>query len=154
MIKLELYSRSLRKLLDEEIDLFVFPLVSSAPNPIFWSSWIFRESARRTFLVCSLLLGLYQTLKGGTVCTKAAARSQIWTLSAHLWNAPSAFDFGIAWQKRKHFEITNMNFAEVIQEAKPDDMDSLGKIFLVAYLGLDDAKWWFYERGDTLLVNG
>lgn len=70
-----------------------------------------------------------------------------WTLSAHLWDSPSEFDFKVAWREKKHFIIQNLGFSEVLLQASPEDIDDYGKAFLVMTQGPDDVKEWYYKRG-------
>lgn len=122
--------------------------MTTAPS---WESWIFLESARRTFLFTFVLLNLYKFLRGDGGCEKQALPvSQNWTLSAHLWEAQSAFDFGLAWREKKHFEIETFDFTEVLRDGGPNDFEAYGKLFLVLSLGLDEAKGWFHTRGGVL----
>jgi hypothetical protein len=115
-----------------------------------WRSFILRETLRRTVLslyqflaICHLLLGQRDT------CTPSLARGNRVTLSTHLWRAESAFDFAVAWNERKHFVVCDLDFAEVLSDAKPDDLDEFAKSMLVGLQGVDDVKGWYYMRGGT-----
>jgi hypothetical protein len=79
----------------------------------------------------------------------AAART--FTVCAHLWDAPSEFDFKVAWREKKQYIIQNLNFEEVLLNASPEDIDDFGKAFLVMIQGLDNAREWYYNHGSSLL---
>jgi hypothetical protein len=72
------------------------------------------------------------------------------TISAHLWNAKTAFDFALAWNSRKHFTVIELDFTEVLRDAMPDDIDIFGKMMMISLKGEDDIKGWFYTRGGIL----
>ncbi len=84
----------------------LYPL-SSARD--FWKSWIFQESARRTFLITFFFLQAYRTMKGvGPMqCDGKLYLIHSWTLSAHLWHASDPVDFAVAWKEKKHYVVTN-----------------------------------------------
>lgn len=71
------------------------------------------------------------------------------TLSAHLWNAKSAFDFAVAWNEKSHFLVKDLDFSEVMRDAEPDDVDDFAKMMLVGLMGIDDVRGWFYMKGGT-----
>jgi hypothetical protein len=72
------------------------------------------------------------------------------TMSAHLWNARSVFDFALAWNNRKHFTVIELDFTEVLRDAMPDDVDTFGRMMMIGLQGEDDIKGWFYTRGGIL----
>jgi hypothetical protein len=116
-----------------------------------WRAYVFGESVRRTLLVlyhitaiCNLLRGQLQS------CAHTLAFGNRITLSAHLWNAKSAFDFAVAWNNGRHFLVKDLDFTEVMRDAKPDDLDLFSKMTLVGLQGIDDIRGWFYTRGGVL----
>lgn len=133
---------------DSSVTLSFFPTSSSTS---FWKSWIYRESVRRTLVTCFYFLSVYQLLKENLkYCDHHLALTSIWTASAHLWDAESIDKFIAAWQEKKHFVVRELDFAKVIAEARPDDIDPFGKMLLIAYMGLDDARGWYHTRGGAL----
>ena len=72
------------------------------------------------------------------------------TFSAQLWRAKSAFDFALAWNKKQHFLVCDLDFTEVLRDAQPDDIDDFAKTMLVGLQGIDDVKGWLYNRGGIL----
>jgi hypothetical protein len=71
------------------------------------------------------------------------------TFSAHLWKAASAFDFAIAWNEKKHFLVKDFDLTEILESARPDDLDVFGRMMLVGIMGIEDVKGWFHTRGGT-----
>jgi hypothetical protein len=152
MPHLESYAYSLQSLLtgEEEYDM-PQSLYPTGPTNTLWRCWIFRESARRTMLVCFFFLSLYHRLSGNqSYCGGHPALSCLWTASAHLWHASSVIDFAIAWKDRRHFVIRDLDYTKLLEDARSDDIDTFGKILLVASIGADDARGWFYTRGGNL----
>ena len=130
-------------------ELVLYPLASTRN---FWDTWIFQESARRTFLITFFFIQVYRLLsrQWPLHCDGKLELCHAWTFSAHLWQAQDAFDFAVAWRDQNHFVVTNADFTEVLGNAKADDVDEFGKIFIAAILGIDEAKGWLYTRGTSL----
>lgn len=131
-------------------------LLPLSMDPIieFWESWVLQESARRTVLLTYYFIQIYKLLQG-KVPVQCDGKLGIyedhaWYVSAHLWNAPSAFDFAVAWAERDHLIVHNLDFSSVLPNAQPDDLDIFGRMFLVTILGIDEARAWFHVRGAIL----
>jgi hypothetical protein len=131
-------------------------LIPLSMDPIieFWESWVLQESARRTVLLTSYFMQIYKLLQG-KVPAQCDGKLGIygdhaWYLSAHLWNAQSAFDFAVAWAEREHFIVYNLDFSSALVNAQPVDVDMFGRMLLVTILGIDEATAWFYVRGAIL----
>jgi hypothetical protein len=127
------------------------PLYPSAAARSAWKAYIFRESARRTALsifhitvMCTLLSGRLKS------CTHHIALNNQVTLSAHLWQAKNAFDFAVAWNEKNHFVIKELDFTEVLKNARPDDLDVWSNMMLVGLQGIDDMRGWYHTRGGIL----
>jgi hypothetical protein len=130
----------------------LFPLQSTEA---FWRDWIFQESARRTLLFSFHLIVIYDlmTQRHTPVRCYKHLTCKKWTMSAHLWGAPSAVDFAFAWQTRRHFVMSAADetiFDEVVRDGRADDFETFGKMFLTAYMGVTQAKGWFLSRGGVL----
>ncbi|KXH52660.1 hypothetical protein CSAL01_13088 [Colletotrichum salicis] len=125
---------------------------STCPTKDFWLEWIFQESARRTiFFTCFFLVAysvLVDTLTNG--CEQRYVFCQSWTMSAHLWKAPTVVDFAVAWKEKQHLVITKQCFEEALRDAAADDIDAFGRILMVGAMGIEDARLWFYNRGGSL----
>jgi hypothetical protein len=136
---------------EEEFDtpMSVFPTTSAEKT---WKTWIFRESTRRTFVICFLLITIYHMLKGTTsYCTRQLPHLVwIWTLSGELWKAPTVLDFVVAVNEKSRFTIHDFDMSHVLEAASPTDFDALSKIILVAKCGLNDARAWFHINGSQL----
>ncbi len=128
------------------------PLYPLAATKEFWASWVFMESARRTFLITFFFLQLYRLLAGVTTlqCDGKLQLCHSLTMSAYLWRASDAFDFAIAWLEKKHFVVIDANFSGVIDEARADDLEEFGKILVTALMGIEETKAWFASRGGSL----
>ncbi|KAJ6032723.1 hypothetical protein N7540_003455 [Penicillium herquei] len=121
--------------------------IDSAIN--FWEPWVIQESARRTVLLAFYFMQIYKILQGNvpTYCDGKLGLQHSWYLSAHLWNAQSAFDFAVAWAEKPHFVVHNLDFSWALTTAQPEDLDSFGKMLLVTIMGIDSTRAWFHGRG-------
>jgi hypothetical protein len=124
------------------------PLYPSSAVRAAWTSFILRESLRRTILSLFQLITLCGLLRGqNNTCAHDLVQGNKVTMSAHLWNAKTAFDFGVAWNEKEHFLVRELDFTRVLSDAKPDDLDTFARTILVGIKGLDDMKGWFHMRG-------
>lgn len=58
------------------------------------------------------------------------AYSHRWTLSKHLWEADSPFEFNRKWKEKPHFVITNYTFEHFLQYGRGEDVDEFAQILL------------------------
>ncbi|KAF7560749.1 hypothetical protein G7046_g3408 [Stylonectria norvegica] len=130
----------------------VLPLFPLASTKAFWNNWILQESTRRTLLFTFYFLQAYRILNGhrGLSCDGRLGLIHSWTLSAHLWHADTPLAFSEAWRNKNHFVITDAYFNDVLEEAKADDIDTYGKIFISSFMGIEEAQGWFASRGGSL----
>lgn len=134
----------------QEQDLPLFPIEASRD---FWTSWIFQESARRTFLITFFFINTWHILTGRTpiACDNHLDNAcQTWTLSAHLWEAKDAFEFAVAWRVKRHLVVTKRNIMNVVTDAGGDDFDVFGKMLISAAVGIEEAKGWLLTKGGSL----
>ena len=59
-------------------------------------------------------------------------------------------DFGVAWMEKDHFIVGELNFGRVLTEARAADVDVFGRMLLVSYLGIEEARAWFLASGAIL----
>lgn len=137
---------------DSSADLPLYPL---APTKAFWRDWIVHESARRTVLFSFFFLQSYRLLSGqrGLTCDGRLGLCHAWTLSAHLWCARSPVEFARAWRGEKHFVVTDAQFGPVLEEARAEDVDRFGRMWISCLLGVEEAEGWFASRGGSLRVS-
>lgn len=153
MDRLEDWGRSLQPLTSEDAlppttKLLYYPTTASN---IAWKIWTLRESARRTFVACFFFLSAYHLMKGNyEYCRNHVARTITFTASAHLWSASTLQDFTACWNEKAHFVVRNLDFEEVIGCASADDLDAFGKMLLIAYMGEDASRDWFYIRSHSV----
>jgi hypothetical protein len=128
------------------------PLYPVAAARDFWAFWIFQESARRTVLITFFLLQTSRMLSRQLPlqCDGKAYLCQSWTMSSYLWNARDPLEFALAWKDKKHYVVANADFSEFLDGARGDDLETFGKIFLTALIGIDEAKGWLLTRGGSL----
>jgi hypothetical protein len=126
------------------------PLYPMTEARAAWKSFIFREAARRSLLISFHFLALCNLMRGhlSTCATSRAYGSRV-TISAHLWKAPSAFEFAVAWNERKHHLIKDLDFTDMLEVAKADDIDVFGRMLMTGLMGIDDVQGWFHTRGGT-----
>ncbi|TQN71594.1 Transcription factor gsfR2 [Colletotrichum shisoi] len=122
------------------------------PTKETWNEWIFQESARRTLFFTSFFIIAYKVLVGRSTgrCEDRYDFCQSWTLSAHLWKASTVVDFAVAWRERRHFVVTKEGFGDVLRDAAADDVETFGRMLIVASFGIEETRLWFYNRGGSL----
>lgn len=129
----------------------LIPLYPSALARASWTAYIFRESLRRTVLALFHFVTICQLLRCQlTTCNEDLALGNKLIISAQLWDAESAFDFAVTWNNQRHFIVKELDFSGVLRDAIPEDVDTLGKMMMIALKGEDDIKGWFYTRGGVL----
>jgi hypothetical protein len=115
--------------------------------PPSWSSWVFAESVRRTLIVSWMINGVYAVVKQGFCYYSEVVTTLPFTASAQLWRATSAYHFEKAWREKRHFDVINMNFGEILDPnpligATDNDVDELGILMICTYLGVDRLREW------------
>jgi hypothetical protein len=114
------------------------PLYPSAAACGAWTSYIFRESLRRTVLSLFHLIITCKMLQGQLKsCRTRLAMGNRFTLSAHLWSAKNPLEFAIAWNNKNHFLVRELDFTEVMRDAEPDDIDVFSRMMMVGLQGVD-----------------
>lgn len=125
--------------------LSIYPL---AETHTFWRSWLLHESAQRTMLVAFFLLSTAYLLRGRkSRCQDHAHLTSRLMLSSHLWQAKSAFDFAVAWNEKEHLQMRQLELPRVLERALPEDLDTFGRMHLVAAIGVDDVRGWCRMKG-------
>ncbi|EED15648.1 conserved hypothetical protein [Talaromyces stipitatus ATCC 10500] len=140
-----------------------------------WHSWIFEESTRRTMFLSHLLISIWEILQylnqqqiiastttpyTGISRKKPTCDGRLglsncwwyWYLSAHLWEAPTRYDFALAYAEKSRFLIKDLDFTEFLALGQPDDVDMLGKMALSAWMGNEALQEWFFVRGGVLTM--
>lgn len=82
------------------------PILPVSPRRSFWDTWIFEESARRTWILTYFLIQMYRLIKGNVPVTcDGKLTHHPFTVSAHLWQAPDPLSFATAWKTKEHFMV-------------------------------------------------
>jgi hypothetical protein len=149
------------------------PSTSDAKD--YWHNWIFEESARRTLFLSYLLIRIWevsqhvnnqQDLTTTTRSQRTGETKKLscdgrlglsnswwyWYLSAHLWEAPTRYDFALAYAEKNRFVIKDLDFSEFLALGQPEDVDLLGKMALSALMGNEALQEWFFARGGVLII--
>lgn len=88
-------------------DLPFYPLDAARS---FWQTWVFQESARRTFIIAIFFIECYRTLRGHPSDACGGRLGSVWhsfTMSERLWQARDPLSFAIAWRAGRRFVIKN-----------------------------------------------
>ncbi|KAK9482017.1 hypothetical protein V1527DRAFT_477764 [Lipomyces starkeyi] len=119
--------------------------------PRSWEWWIFSESVRRTIVIAYSFLGLWNLMCkiNNDVFYGAWKYLHCWTMSRPLWEASSSFDFFLSWRNKAHHVIGNFDFESFLKTGKGGDVDDFSKVLMVAYMGLDETKQWFMDKGSV-----
>ncbi len=152
MHHLEEIGYSLLDLSGQQTDPFdALPLYPSTEACAAWKSYIYRETLRRTVLSLYQFVAICRVLSGRLEhCASRLSRGNIVTVSAHLWQAESAFDFALAWNSQEHFLIHDLDFTELLKNGRSEDVDEFTKTMLVGLHGVDNVRGWLYTKGGCL----
>ncbi|KAK5316239.1 hypothetical protein LTR70_006407 [Exophiala xenobiotica] len=129
-----------------------------------WDRWIFAESVRRTILIAYSFITLYEAMKDpekdGLIplpyvlpqANRLAddqgpwAYAHRWTLSRHLWEADSSFEFASTWKEKPHFVITNYSFEHFLECGRGEDVDEFAQLLLSVYMGVDETSEFIFAK--------
>lgn len=131
-------------------DLATFPV---QPARELWRDWRLHESARRTALITFYMLQAYRAMAappGQHAGARCAALKHSWTLSRGLWHAESAVEFASCWREGRWFVVTNGRWEDTLRQARADDVDSFGKMWITALMGVEETEGWFAAKGGSL----
>ncbi|KAF2111881.1 hypothetical protein BDV96DRAFT_649849 [Lophiotrema nucula] len=114
-----------------------------------WKDFIVRESARRTLLCVFHMLAMIHLMSGKYHSCKDIQLSSRVSLSGLLWQAESPFDFTIAWNENNPHFVDDLDYTDLLETARPEEIDAFGRMLLTSTMGIDDVKGWFHTRGGT-----
>lgn len=83
-------------------------------------------------------------------CDSRMLLCRSFTLSAHLWDARDPISFAIAWRDRRHLVVRPWSVWRRLDDARPDEIDKLGRILMTAGMGIEETKGWFVAKGGVL----
>lgn len=94
--------------------------------------WIFAESLRRTIVMAYAVVKVYELMKHSDDANGPGiwGSAQCWTLSRHLWEADSAYEFQRMWREKPPFIINNFSFDEFLKHGRGEDVDEFAEILL------------------------
>ncbi|KAK4188721.1 hypothetical protein QBC35DRAFT_495403 [Podospora australis] len=130
----------------------VLPLYPLDTTRQFWETWVFQESARKTFLMVWLFVRTYRLLQGHVPknCDGKMGLNFSFTLSEHLWAAKDPLSFALAWGEGRKWSILNANFTSVLNQARGDDVDVFSKMVMTTMWGISETKGWLITTGGDL----
>ncbi|KAF2840026.1 hypothetical protein M501DRAFT_1002303 [Patellaria atrata CBS 101060] len=111
-----------------------------------WRTWIFAESCRRTILMSYMIRSVYSIVKSGYCTHEPDISSLSFTAQSGLWAASSAWQWGQAWVEKKRLWISQMDFAALLREAGVGDIEELGLVMLVTYIGETTLNDWLTRK--------
>ena len=101
------------------------------------------------------MLSLCKALRGQLAhCKEDEALTCYLLGSGHLWKANSAFDFAKLWNDRDLLVVEDVKIETLLLKAQPEDVDTFGKMMIVAKLGIDEARGWFDFKGGRFEDSG
>jgi hypothetical protein len=120
--------------------------------PAAWESWVFEEVVCRTIIVSRMVQAMFSIQKVG-YCTLVAAVTELsFTVQKAFWDAPTAMHWHRAVKEKNRYHAPRMDFTETLSTATLDDVDELGLLMLVTYVGLDGANEWIVRTGSLALI--
>ncbi|KAM0424380.1 hypothetical protein ACHAPT_010300 [Fusarium lateritium] len=120
------------------------PLSTANNSESVWSTWVFAESIRRTYLIVVLLVTIYSTLKTGW---SGCPGGVTFTGDKGLWDAPSAYAWETTMRAVKErtmgfMPIYSHRMTDVLANRKSADVDDFTHASLVVTLGHERIEWW------------
>ncbi|KAI1190092.1 hypothetical protein F5B17DRAFT_388679 [Nemania serpens] len=154
MALLESWNRDLCKTRDNLDDLATKGNAVGEYPPESWERWIFAESLRRTCIMCLCVQKFWSLLKNRIKATDMGnwPFDERWTLSSHIWDAQSSFDFFRAWREKPLYIISSFEFEDFLKTGTGDDLDDFAYYFLALYFGVDEIRTFCYETSERLLT--
>lgn len=140
-------------LTDWTTDLLRRTQTSESPISPSWQNWIFSESVRRTIILSLMIQGIYSVAKRGYCCISDIVTSHSFTAQAALWEARSMYDWERASREMDHFDINMMDFSELLDRGKRSDIEDMGLLMMVTYLGVDRVREWAARSGSDLEIS-
>lgn len=86
-----------------------------------WQAWILSECLRRTWMLASTTVNIYQTRKDGW---SGCAGMLTFTVRRGLWEASNAWQWAQKLRKHSSLFTQNMNSDELMQKIPPDEIDT------------------------------
>lgn len=53
----------------------------------------------------------------------------------------------MAWNEKEHLEVWQLELPPVLERALPEDLDTFGRMHLVAAIGVDNVRGWCRTKG-------
>ncbi|KAH8649373.1 hypothetical protein BX600DRAFT_475018 [Xylariales sp. PMI_506] len=109
------------------------------PSAEIWRSWIVTESARRTHIIVTSTLNMYQIMKGEW----AQCDSDIMiTVRRGLWEAPSASRWLEMCSAKPPLLVPSTQPEVMISEHAADEVDDFAKTYWTFIVGTDKIQSW------------
>ncbi|KAK0672567.1 hypothetical protein QBC41DRAFT_380540 [Cercophora samala] len=118
-----------------------------------WETWLFQESARRTFLIVFFFVRMYRLLRGEvpTGCDGRLGMSRsCFTVGEGVWGAREAVGFGVERGRGRWWVVRDVNFRDVLGKARGEEVDVFGKMVLSSFWGIDETRGWLMGVGGDL----
>ncbi|KAK0631212.1 hypothetical protein B0T14DRAFT_501307 [Immersiella caudata] len=104
-----------------------------------WQAFILSETVRRTWLVCSGVRGAYLLLQDGQL---HCAGGLMFTTAEGFWDAPSAWEWTKLCAEKDVGFMEHAQTRRLFGERRPDEVDTFGKLMLVATWGAENMEIW------------
>lgn len=99
-----------------------------------------------------MVQAMYLIQKDG-FCTLVDAVTELsFTAQKALWNAASAQHWQQASDLFPKLNVRRMDFGEVMESARIEDLDELALLMLVTYKGVDGVNEWILKKGNSKLI--
>ncbi|KAM0340571.1 hypothetical protein ACHAPU_010408 [Fusarium lateritium] len=115
-----------------------------------WKDWVRAESIQRTIIFAEVLDGIYTFLRFGWYQPSAKMANLGFVGQVDVWEARSLAEWCQARQK-PWVELNTSTFHDGIKEVSTKDLDELGVIILVSYVGVEVLEEW--AGGDERLLD-
>lgn len=109
-----------------------------------WEAWVLAESIHRTYLIATLVEGVYLALKQ---CCAPCRGSIIYSGGKGLWDTPSPFAWLDQVRNSEFFRVRIVEASKLLYQTNPSDVDEFSHVRLIMSHGLERFEQWTVERG-------
>ncbi|KAK4442942.1 hypothetical protein QBC34DRAFT_417967 [Podospora aff. communis PSN243] len=104
-----------------------------------WQAFVLSETVRRTWLVCTGVRGAYRLPQDGQL---HRAGGLMFTTAQGIWDAPSAWTWAKLCAEKDVGFMEHAQTKRLFGERRPDEVDTFGKLMLVATWGAERMEIW------------
>ncbi|KAF5858750.1 hypothetical protein ETB97_003804 [Aspergillus alliaceus] len=109
-----------------------------------WKAWILGESVRRTWMIRTTIVAVYELLKWGRTSCAGGVK---FTARAGLWEAPTAQRWVAACQQQDVLFLSGADANRLFVQTRPNEVDVFVHFILTVIFGLEAVVTWVRNTG-------